>query len=208
MPEELPKIDLDAPEDLDYFVQGIRAHARKILEQHANEKGISKEHMPLLQRAVDQWLLNSQIQVEPNMLVNGLSFVEFARQPREMDEYDQRLERRVQDLLEQTEDLTERAVEYRKTMPFARAAALQRKQTLLDEIAAEEATLEARRLEARAALAASGDKTELERTDAVLEALQTSLRELDDLQRSMPALLETAAEQTEAAARVRQLLQY
>ncbi|KAK0541358.1 hypothetical protein OC835_000219 [Tilletia horrida] len=204
MPEELPKIDVDTPEDLDYFIQGIRAHARKILELQAKEKDVNKEHLPLLYRAIDQWLLNGQIQVEPNMLVNGLSFSEYARQPREMEEYDQRLEKQLQDLIQQSEELTERAVEYRKALPTARAAALQRKQALLDEIAAEEAAIEARRLEARAA-AGSSAEPELERTDEMVEALKTSLKELGALHRNMPRRNEAAVEQMEAATRVKQL---
>ncbi|KAK0534134.1 hypothetical protein OC834_001996 [Tilletia horrida] len=204
MPEELPKIDVDTPEDLDYFIQGVRAHARKILELQAKEKDVNKEHLPLLYRAIDQWLLNGQIQVEPNMLVNGLSFSEYARQPREMEEYDQRLEKQLQDLIQQSEELTERAVEYRKALPTARAAALQRKQALLDEIAAEEAAIEARRLEARAA-AGSSAEPELERTDEMVEALKTSLKELGALHRNMPRRNEAAVEQMEAATRVKQL---
>ncbi|KAE8223113.1 hypothetical protein CF319_g3798 [Tilletia indica] len=205
MPDELPKIDVDTPEDLDFFIQGIRGHARALLEQHAKEKGIANIHLPLLQRAIDQWLLNGQIQVEPNMLVNGLSFAEYARQPREMEDYDQRLEKRLQDLIQQTEDLTERAVEYRKTMPSARAEALQRKQALLDEIAAEEAALQARKVEARAVAGSDEGRNALERTDEMATSLKASLHELDALQKSMPSRSETAADQMEAALRVRQL---
>ncbi|CAD6889455.1 unnamed protein product [Tilletia controversa] len=207
MPDELPKIDIDTPEDLDFFVQGIRAHARSLLEQYSKEKGIASNHLPLLQRAIDQWLLNGQIQVEPNMLVNGLSFAEFARQPREMEDYDQRLEMRLQDLIHLIGDLTHKAIEYRKAVPSARVMALQRKQDLLDEIAAEEAAIEARKIQARANAGSDGDRHAHERTEEMAAALKTSMQELNDLPTSMLGRSENAAEYIEAAARVRQLFQ-
>ncbi|KAK0568771.1 hypothetical protein OC861_001623 [Tilletia horrida] len=214
MPEELPRIDVDSPEDLEYFVQGIRAHALQILEKQTKEKGIAQEHLPLLFRAIDQaslradyWLLNGQIQLEPNMLVNGLTFTERANQPREMEEYDQGLFRKIGDLVQQTEELTERAIEHRKTLPSARVAALRRKQALLDEISAEEDALKAKALLRRVAQEKAQDEEALERKDDMINSLQTSLQQFLTLQRSIPAKSEAAAEQVEAASRVRQLFQ-
>ncbi|KAK0552849.1 hypothetical protein OC845_001517 [Tilletia horrida] len=206
MPEELPRIDVDSPEDLEYFVQGIRAHARQILEKQTKEKGIAQEHLPLLFRAIDQASLRADY-LEPNMLVNGLTFTERANQPREMEEYDQGLFRKIGDLVQQTEELTERAIEHRKTLPSARVAALRRKQALLDEISAEEDALKAKALLRRVAQEKAQDEEALERKDDMINSLQTSLQQFLTLQRSIPAKSEAAAEQVEAASRVRQLFQ-
>ncbi|KAK0556090.1 hypothetical protein OC846_001420 [Tilletia horrida] len=125
----------------------------------------------------------------------------------EMEEYDQGLFRKIGDLVQQTEELTERAIEHRKTLPSARVAALRRKQALLDEISAEEDALKAKALLRRVAQEKAQDEEALERKDDMINSLQTSLQQFLTLQRSIPAKSEAAAEQVEAASRVRQLFQ-
>lgn len=156
MPKELPRVDLEHPSDLDFIVHAVGSYANAA----AKERLRSRSHLaasPLedtLAHAIERWTYAARTRLQPNVLVNGLPFAEYAKQAcgtstvwrcaalcagnadaAAIEPFDEHLAERVNALSDQVDATTEQVVECRRRVPGAIARAAKRRSDALDAFA-------------------------------------------------------------------------
>ncbi|PWY99499.1 hypothetical protein BCV70DRAFT_201063 [Testicularia cyperi] len=131
---------------------------------------------------------------------------EYAKQTKGIEPFDEELSRRVQNLAEQSDKLTEEVISYRKTLPSRRAEAMQRRAEVISALEAKkeeqrrgEEAANAKELEKTATL----PKADLKRKSEVAETLQQSVRDITGLQVSILEQATAANEQAKLVKRLR-----
>ena len=128
MPRELPRVDLEHPSDLDFIVQAVHSYARDVGAERLRTRGRAAAALQdTLDQALARWVYAARTRLIPNVLVNGLTLAEYAKQETAMEPFDEALSQRVQALSDTMDEQTERVVDYRKSVPTAYAQAVARR---------------------------------------------------------------------------------
>ncbi|PWN47093.1 hypothetical protein IE53DRAFT_390776 [Violaceomyces palustris] len=199
MPEEFPKLNLDSPQDLDHVMTSIREYALNLADNQPAEV------RQALVKAIDQWITTARIKLEPNILVNGMTFSEYNKQAKEVEPFDEMLSVKVQNLSQEADKLTEQVISYRKRLPSERVAAMERREKVLESLQRKvENERRGTELESRAMLVDLPEiKVDLERKPQVAETLRKAVDEINSLQVSLIEQATAADEQTRLVKRLR-----
>ncbi|WFD35837.1 hypothetical protein MCUN1_002705 [Malassezia cuniculi] len=131
MPQELPRVELEHPSDLDYIIDAVAKYANALAKQRVrgpSELGVTSPLEETLKHSIERWVYAARKRLVPNVLINGLTFDEYAKRAKA-------LATRVRSLSNRVDEVTEKVVARRRSIPTEYSRAVARHSAALDALA-------------------------------------------------------------------------
>ncbi|PPQ86855.1 hypothetical protein CVT25_012574 [Psilocybe cyanescens] len=116
--EELPRVSVGSVQDWQKMKNNYKEAAMDQVQQYISTSNISSQEKDLILAHLDQFIQRTFNLAEPNLRVNGNNFESLDESGREMEPFDEALDRRIWSLADTRLQWHKRIAETRRTVPM------------------------------------------------------------------------------------------